>query len=196
MKKIYIIFITLLVLGIGAGAYYITEYRQSAMDMPKNVVMEGAYGTTYDFSKLEPKVRLIEFIYTNCPDICPNTTFKMKNIREKLEKEGLFGSKVEFLTITVDPKRDTAQKLRDYGAAFTISDDNGWLLLRGSEKDTKKLADAFDFKYRDPGNGMIIHTSSTYFLDEKNRVVEVFGMGEKGFKQEEVFKKIMKTAGK
>ncbi|KHF27213.1 hypothetical protein LR68_03963 [Anoxybacillus sp. BCO1] len=66
--------------------------------------------------------------------------------------------------------------------------------LRGSEEDTKKVADAFDFLYRDPGNGMLIHTTLTYFLDENNRVIATFGMGEKGFDKEKVYKEIVKEA--
>jgi protein SCO1 len=191
MKKIYITFIVLLVLGIGAGIFYFTEYRQSEMAFPEDVTMETLEGNTYSFKDLPPKVRLLEFMYTNCPDICPNTTFQMKQLKEKLKKEGVFGDQVEFITITIDPKRDTKEVLQQYAKTFDIHEDEGWYLLRGSEEDTLKVADAFDFKYRDPGNGMIIHSSFTYFLDENNRIIEIFGMGEKGFKQDEVYKEIM-----
>jgi protein SCO1 len=191
MKKIYITFIVLLVLGIGTGIFYFTEYRQSEMAFPEDVTMETLEGNTYSFKDLPPKVRLLEFMYTNCPDICPNTTFQMKQLKEKLKKEGVFGDQVEFITITIDPKRDTKEVLQQYAKTFDIHEDEGWYLLRGSEEDTLKVADAFDFKYRDPGNGMIIHSSFTYFLDENNRIIEIFGMGEKGFKQDEVYKEIM-----
>jgi protein SCO1 len=191
MKKIYITFIVLLVLGIGTGIFYFTEYRQSKMAFPEDVTMETLEGNTYSFKDLPPKVRLLEFMYTNCPDICPNTTFQMKQLKEKLKKEGVFGDQVEFITITIDPKRDTKEVLQQYAKTFDIHEDEGWYLLRGSEEDTLKVADAFDFKYRDPGNGMIIHSSFTYFLDENNRIIEIFGMGEKGFKQDEVYKEIM-----
>jgi protein SCO1 len=191
MKKIYFTFIVLLVLGIGTGIFYFTEYRQSEMAFPEDVTMETLEGNTYSFKDLPPKVRLLEFMYTNCPDICPNTTFQMKQLKEKLKKEGVFGDQVEFITITIDPKRDTKEVLQQYAKTFDIHEDEGWYLLRGSEEDTLKVADAFDFKYRDPGNGMIIHSSFTYFLDENNRIIEIFGMGEKGFKQDEVYKEIM-----
>jgi protein SCO1 len=191
MKKLYITFIVLLVLGIGAGIFYFTEYRQSKMAFPDDVAMETLEGNTYSFKDLSPKVRLLEFMYTNCPDICPNTTFQMKQLKEKLKQEGVFGDQVEFITITIDPKRDTKDVLREYAKTFDIHEDEGWYLLRGSEEDTLKVADAFNFKYRDPGNGMIIHSSFTYFLDENNRIVEIFGMGEKGFKKDEVFNEIM-----
>jgi protein SCO1 len=191
LKKVYITFISLLVLGILGGIFYFTLYRQSSMDLPQDVVMETAYGEEYAFSNLEPKVRLIEFIYINCPDICPATTHKMKQLREKLEAEGVFGEKVEFLTITIDPERDTQKALQQYGKAFEIENEKDWVLLRGSEEATKKVADAFDFLYRDPGNGMIIHSSSTYLIDEENHIIEVLGM-DKQFDTEKIYKRIMK----
>ncbi len=191
MKKIYITFVSLLVLGILGGIFYFTLYRQASMDLPADVVMETAYGEEYVFSELEPKVRLIEFIYINCPDICPATTHKMKQLREKLEAEGVFGDKVEFLTITIDPKRDTQKALQQYGKAFGIENQKDWVLLRGSDEDTQKVAEAFNFLYRDPGNGMIIHSSSTYLIDEENHIIEVLGM-DKQFDTEKIFNRIMK----
>lgn len=191
MKKIYITFISLLVLGILGGIFYFTLYRQASMDLPADVVMETAYGEEYVFSELEPKVRLIEFIYINCPDICPATTHKMKQLREKLEAEGVFGDKVEFLTITIDPERDTQKALQQYGKAFGIENQKDWVLLRGSDEATQKVAEAFNFLYRDPGNGMIIHTTSTYLIDEENHIIEILGM-DKQFDTEKIFDRIMK----
>ncbi|MBA2874835.1 SCO family protein [Thermaerobacillus caldiproteolyticus] len=192
MKKIYLTLISLFIICVGAGILYLTVYRQAKMELPRDITMETAWGDEYRFSEMKPKVRLLEFIYTNCPDICPNTTFQMKKVRDKLENQHVFGNKVEFITITIDPKRDTAEKLQAYAKTFGVDKgDQGWIFLRGSEDDTKKLADTFNFQYRDPGNGMIIHTTSTYLLDENNHVIKQFGMGEKGFRQQDVYEAIM-----
>jgi protein SCO1/2 len=192
LKKLYITFFGLLALCIGIGIFYFTFYRQAKMEFPTDVTMETAWGKPYSFSEMKPKVRLLEFVYTNCPDICPSTTFQMKQLKERLEKNGVFGDKVEFLTITIDPKRDTSEVMQTYAKMFEVeSDEEGWLFLRGNENDTKKVADAFNFQYRDPGNGMLIHTTLTYFLDENNRVIDTFGMGKKGFDKEKVYKAIL-----
>ncbi|MBB6176642.1 protein SCO1/2 [Anoxybacillus tengchongensis] len=195
MKKLYIGFFSLLAICIGIGIFYFSFYRQEKMEFPKDVTMQTAWGKPYAFNNMEPKVRLLEFVYTNCPDICPSTSFQMKQLKERLEKDGLFKTKVEFITITIDPKRDTQQVMQTYANMFGVESDNeGWIFLRGSEEDTKKVADAFNFLYRDPGNGMLIHTTLTYFLDENNRVIDTFGMGEKGFDKEKVYKEIVKEA--
>ncbi|WP_050614259.1 SCO family protein [Bacillus testis] len=193
MKKLYIIFTLLLVAGIGSGIYYFTEYRQSKMEFPKDAVLQTQWGDPYTYRHLTPKVRLIEFMYTQCPDICPNTTFQMKQLRDRLEKEGVFGSKVEFLTVSFDPDRDTKEVLDRYAQTFEINKSKGWYLLSGEKKDVQSLADHLNFQYRDPGTGQFVHSSATYLLDANNRVIEVFGMGEKDFNQKKVYKKIMRA---
>ncbi|RSK26348.1 SCO family protein [Bacillus sp. HMF5848] len=192
MKKLYIIFFSLLVLGISSGIFYFSYFKQSQYQFPENVTMETAWGQPYSFDTIEPKVRLIEFMYGNCPDVCPVTTWEMQKIRDDLKAQGIFGDKVEFITITIDPKRDTKEKLQEYAKAFKINKDEGWYLLRGSYEDTKKVADSFEFLFRDPGNGMYVHSTFTYLMDEKNNVIEKFGMGENGFDRERVYKRIMR----
>lgn len=192
MKKIYITFITLLIIGIGLGIYYFTDYKQSKMNFPKDIVMETQKGDTYSFGEMVPKVRLLEFIYLDCPDICPNTTFQMKKIRDRLVKDRVFGSKVEFLTITFNPEQDTMKKLKQYAHTFDMNKTEGWELLRGSKTDTKRLTDQFEFLFRDSGTSQYVHTTATYLLNDKNHVVKVFGMGKYNFDQEKVYNAIKK----
>lgn len=193
MKKIYIYFVALLVVGISAGVFYLKVVRPGNAELPKDIVMETAFDEEYAFSELPKKARLVEFMYTNCPDVCPVTTLEMSKLRHSLEEEGVFGDKVEFLTITINPKHDTQEVLKDYASRFEVtSPEDGWVFLRGSDEETKKVADALDFLYRDPGTGDMIHSSFTYFLDENNNLLEKFTMG-KGFDREKAYKRIMNT---
>lgn len=192
MKKIYIACAIILVIGIGSGIYYFTEYRQSQMSFPKDVTLQSYKGEDFSFANLPKKIRLVEFIYTHCPDICPNTTFQMKQLRDQLIDKDVFGNKVEFLTISFDPARDTPEILKNYASAFDMDQSNGWHLMTGKHEDIRKLADSFRFQYRDPGTGEFIHSSATYLLNTNNDVIEVFGMGEKNFDRQKIYKTIMK----
>ncbi|HLR66286.1 SCO family protein [Virgibacillus alimentarius] len=193
MKKLYIIFGALLILGISSGIFYLKVIKPGSAELPEDVVMETAFNEEYSFADMPKKARLIEFMYTNCPDVCPTTTLEMSKLRHKLMEEGVFGDKVEFITITINPEHDTNEVLRDYASRFEVTTpEDGWVFLRSSEEDTKKVADAFDFLYRDPGTGDIIHSTFTYFLDENNNLVEKFTMGD-GFNKDKVYKRIMNT---
>jgi len=193
LKKIYITFTALLIIGIGAGIYYLQVVRPGDAELPEDVVMENAFEGEYSFADMPKKARLVEFMYTDCPDVCPLTTVKMSELRQKLMKEGVFGDKIEFLTITINPEDDTREVLQEYANRFEVdSADDGWKFLRASEEETEKVADSLDFLYRDPGTGDIIHSTFTYFIDEDNNLLEKFAMGE-GFDADKVYNRIMNT---
>ncbi len=194
MKRIYIIFASLLVLGIGAGVFYLKVIQPGSLKLPNDVVMDTAFDNEYDFGDMPDRARLVEFMYTDCPDVCPITTLEMAKLKSDLEKEGVFGEDVEFLTITIDPEVDTVEVLEQYANNFEVeSDEEGWHFLTGNEDDVKKIADSLEFLYRDPGTGDIIHSTEVFFMDENNNLLEKFVMGE-AFDREKVFNRIMRTA--
>ncbi len=193
MKKFYIAFISILVLGIAAGVFYLQVYRPGTAELPKDVVMETAFGEDYDFADMPKRARLIEFMYTQCPDVCPVTTLEMAKLKHELEEEGVFGDEIEFITITIDPKRDTQDVIREYAGRFEVdSSEDGWVFLTGSEENTKEIADALGFLYRDPGSGEIVHSTYAYFMDENDNLLEKFTMGE-SFDRERAYERIMRT---
>ncbi|PEA54196.1 SCO family protein [Bacillus pseudomycoides] len=193
MKKLYITFTLGLIIATLIGIFYFTGYQKASAEIPKGIVMEDINGTSVSFDQLPKKLKLVEFMYTKCPDICPITTYKIKHLRDELVKQKVFGTKIEFITITIDPKYDTREILEYYSKTFDMKETTGWHLLRGDEEETKQLAESFNFRYRDPGSGLYIHTSNSYLLDENNRLIEVFGMGERGFDSKEVLEKIKKA---
>ena len=56
------------------------------------------------------KVCLVDFFFSHCPTICPTMTMNMKRIQSKVGNECL--SNVEFISYTVDPHRDSVERLR------------------------------------------------------------------------------------
>ncbi|MHC0035630.1 SCO family protein [Pseudoneobacillus sp. C159] len=198
MKKVISICAGLVLLGIITGVSFFM-IRDANAQIPEDTKLVDQNGQEYRFGEDHTKVKLIEFIYTFCPDICPTTTQKMNLLKKDLEKAGVFGDKVEFITITIDPYRDTPEVLKGYMDKFEIHNDGKWLFLTGQQNDIKEghkniraAADALQFQYRDPGDGFYIHTSLTYLLDENNKFIEKFPMGT-DFNKQEVFDEIMKN---
>ena len=57
------------------------------------------------------KLQLIYFGYTSCPDICPTTLTVIKQAVEELDPSG---EQIQVLLITVDPERDSLEKMKIY----------------------------------------------------------------------------------
>jgi len=68
---------------------------------------DGAQVTLTDF---RGKVVAVTFIYTACTSTCPVLTPMMSFVQDQLGRD--FGRKITFVSITVDPERDSSQVLR------------------------------------------------------------------------------------
>lgn len=97
-------------------------------------------GETVDFydDLIKGRIVVIDFIYTNCPDLCSLTTARLANVKERVEKElgdqaDRIGKDIFFYSITLDPANDTPEVLAEYAKAF--SPGPGWLFLTGKPKD-------------------------------------------------------------
>ncbi len=77
---------------------------------------------------LKDRVVMINFIYTNCADACPLTTYKLTQVKKALGER--FGEDVFFVSISVDPERDTPKALRTF-AATQKAEHPGWIFLTG-----------------------------------------------------------------
>ncbi|HET9590068.1 MAG TPA: SCO family protein [Anaerolineales bacterium] len=69
-------------------------------------------GDSFRLSELRGNVVLLFFGYTSCPDVCPTTMAELKQALEKLSEED--ASQVQVLFVTVDPERDTPERVQQY----------------------------------------------------------------------------------
>jgi cytochrome oxidase Cu insertion factor (SCO1/SenC/PrrC family) len=79
---------------------------------------------------LAGRAAVMNFIYTNCTDTCPLLTATMAQVQERLRAEGLLGAKVQLVSVTVDPRRDSPPVLAAYAARFG-ADADAWRFLSG-----------------------------------------------------------------
>jgi protein SCO1/2 len=116
---------------------------------------------------------LIFFGFTHCPDICPTTLFEVSEIMRELGKDA---DRVRALFVTVDPERDTPEKLKDYLSSFDPH-------LTGVTGDMASIA-AMGKAYRvyfkkvplDGGGYTMDHTALVYLMDKEGRFVAPFNM--------------------
>lgn len=81
-------------------------------------------GKTITQTDIEGKVVVAEFFFTSCPTICPTMTAQMKRLQK------LSSNEIVILSHTVDPERDTVERLKWYEENNGIQADN-WHFLTG-----------------------------------------------------------------
>lgn len=122
-------------------------------------------GNQFSSEKLKGKLSLIYFGFTYCPDICPTSLQKISKALETLDK---YNIEVIPVFITVDPKRDKFNILKEYLGHFS----NKFIGLTGTEEEIKTVADKFKVYYArssddsaDDSNYMVDHSSFVYLMD-------------------------------
>ena len=90
-------------------------------------VLTDTEGQPYDFAaETDGRVALLYFGYTYCPDICP---IHLANLAEVLPRPGQ-PRNVEVVFVTVDPDRDTPERIRQFLDSFDVD----FVGLTGSEE--------------------------------------------------------------
>src|SRR5690606_29497431 len=79
------------------------------------LVLTDQRGEPFRLSDHRGRALLLFFGYTTCPDVCPATLGTFSQVRRAL---GADADRVEFLFVTVDPERDTPDRLREYLSHF------------------------------------------------------------------------------
>jgi protein SCO1/2 len=125
-------------------------------------------GRARSLADFRGKVVVVVFGFTHCPDVCPTALSDMARAVRQL---GDRGREVQVLFVTVDPKRDTAEVLRQYVPAFHPD----FIGLRGSEaevaavtKDFKVYASARPGKT--PETYTVDHTAQHFVFDREGRL--------------------------
>ncbi|RNB81809.1 SCO family protein [Brevibacillus nitrificans] len=175
LKRVLLL-LPVLVLVALVSSWFWGDSQQAKAALP-SLTLETLDGKPYPLSASPGKTRLVELIYTRCPDVCPTTTFKMVQLQKRLTDAGVMGKNVEFLTITIDPQNDTADVLQRYADQLQIQT-QGWTILRGDESTIQSVTRSLGFVARKSADGFISHTTSTYLVNANNEVIRTFGMGD------------------
>lgn len=165
-----------LLLAIAAAAFGVWnlttteayEWNGAAYDPARELpsfTLTNAEGQTVSTAELEGKVTLIYFGYTHCPDFCPATLTDFQRIKQDL---GGDADQVAFMMITVDPERDTPERLREYLGFF----DPEFIGLTGTSEELTPVKQEFGImtasQAATPEQGdyyTVDHSTKTYLLN-------------------------------
>jgi protein SCO1 len=141
---------------------------------PRTVLVSSA-GKSFDLASLRGKVVLVSFVYTTCNGVCSATTLSLSRIQNTLEQAKLWGTSVEFVSITLDPKRDTPEVLNHYAQIFG-ADLARWHFLTGSPSQVESAIAAWGMWAKSDPTGAIDHPSRIFLLDPRGHEREIYNL--------------------
>jgi protein SCO1/2 len=126
-------------------------------------------GRDIRLADLRGKARVLVMFFSHCDNICPMLTGQLKAMERELSP-GL-RARTGFVLVTLDPENDDAAALADYRRRMGF-DPGAWTLLRGSDDDTRELANLLGVNYRPKkDDGQIDHDGLIVVLDTEGRIV-------------------------
>jgi protein SCO1/2 len=126
------------------------------------------HGTERTLRSFEGRVQVVAMVYTSCAYACPRIMLDMKRIEAALGPE--YADEVGFLVVSIDPERDTPEKLAAFARGSRLDPDR-WTLLNGADGDIRELAVLLGVQYRETAPGEWVHSNLITVLDPAGEVI-------------------------
>ena len=184
------------VVGVGLVTYYISEKErrqtETAVNSQTKTIGKASIGGPWSLFNTEGRLvtdtdyrgqfQFVYFGFTRCPDICPNELVKIGKIFERLESNPNISGKIKPLFISIDPRRDTIDQLKEYSQDFHPAFD--W--LTGTPEQVNAIAKAYRVYWSkvdvttdedDDDEYSVDHTIVTYLMAPDGEFVDLFTSG-------------------
>lgn len=126
-------------------------------------------GSSFRLSELRGNLVLLFFGYTSCPDVCPTTMAELNQALEQLDEKQ--ASSVRVVFVTVDPQRDTPERVQEYANHFN----DEFIGLSGTESELQKTWNDYGV-FREIVEGtsalgyLVNHTARVTLIDQNGNL--------------------------
>lgn len=131
-------------------------------------VWRDATGAERTLASLAGRVQVVTMLYTSCAYACPRLMLDMKRIEAELGDA--LAPDVGFVVVSIDPARDTPERLAGFAAGSRL-DPGRWTLLAGDDDAVLELAALLGVRYRESAPGEFIHGNVLTVLDRRGEIV-------------------------
>jgi protein SCO1/2 len=148
-----------------AGWLWLSASPPASAPRAPSFVLKGLNGSPVESARLTGKPYGVFFGFTNCPVVCPTT---MSELSGWLSDLGEAGKNLKFYFVTLDPERDTPQKLKDYLENFSPR----LVGLTGTPEEIDAAAKNFSVYYKKvptSGGYTLDHTALIFLIDAQGR---------------------------
>ncbi len=160
-----------------------------ALNPQRDFVLLDQDGNVFHLKDHRGQIILLFFGYTTCPDVCPTTLSKLARVYALL---GPMRQTVLTVFITIDPLRDSPQKLKEYLRYFNINA----VGLTGTKREIDEVVDRYKASYGKVVTNssalgyMFDHTDYLYLIDTQGKTSHLFHPEDKAQDMAEIIKRI------
>jgi protein SCO1 len=127
--------------------------------------LQNQEGKNVNIDAWKGKIVVANFFFTHCPSICPKMIYQLKRVQAYAKK------KVVIASFSVDPERDSVERLRHYADQAGIKEN--WMLLTGDKKQLYRFARKELFIVATDGDGGpedFIHSENLVLIDKDKKI--------------------------
>ncbi len=144
----------------------------------QNLTLTNQLGDTVSLYSLKGKLIVFDFIFTSCKYVCPKLTANMVGMQRSFLKGGddikkPDSSIVHFISVSIDPERDSSEKLKSFADKYGVNHDNWWFLTGNRDSIYHFISDELKVDKYDqaaPINPDFIHTDRFVLVDKNFNV--------------------------
>jgi len=131
-----------------------------------DLVLVDQYGSKVALNQVGKPV-LVTFAYGHCVAVCPTIVHDLEAARARTERSDL-----PIFVVTLDPWRDTPERLSSIAAAWGFATDAGEdRVLSGPIADVEQVLDRIGIgRRRDPDTGELDHSATVLLVDGDGRI--------------------------
>jgi len=176
LSSIIISFVIILVLTFLFAEYLSRKNAPEKLsDIINKVNLLDHNGQPFKSATLKNKPSLLFFGFTNCPEICPTTLADLSEITKEIT---LNDDSINIIFVTLDPKRDNKEHLKDYIEYF----DGNIIGVTGNKIEIKEFADNWGVFYETikttDNNYTLNHTATVFMIDKLGNFRGTISWGE------------------
>jgi protein SCO1/2 len=148
-----------------------------------NFKLKNQDGKSITANDFRGKTLVLTFIFTTCPDpeFCPLMSLNMSDLEKMIRQNPELKDRVRLLSISFDPKVDTPEVLRKYGAGYLGNPQTPnfdiWQLATGTDAEVQEIAGFFNLNTIKEGE-RIAHNLRTAIITPDGKVAKVYAGNE------------------
>lgn len=160
------------VLGVVGMSVFFLLMHETDLDNRVDFALLNQTGERTTQQDLAGKYLLVFFGFTSCSEICPTQMGRLSTVLTALDEAG-YRNRVTPVFVTVDPERDTVERISNYLQSFH----RDFVGLTGSRAALEHAAQRFNTLLGQPSDSVapgyqLAHSSVVYVVDPSSQLVD------------------------